>query len=210
MIEALLRPCRPWSLAMIGIPALAVALLYQPGPVGALVYVVALFLVVRYGFVIVAHRAQGRRHETLTDWTAFNRGFDLPLKQSAVVIVFALVHGVAVHHGGEAAGYAALLVINLAAPATVIIIGLEGGLVEALNPARIAGVIARLGFDYVAACFVLVLFSLAGNIALDILLTTEYRFLRLFLYSFCAFYYILAVFFMMGWLVERHREDLTT
>jgi hypothetical protein len=43
---------------------------------------------------------------------------------------------------------------------------------------------------------------------LDVLLEAENHVLRLFIYSFCSFYYILVVFFMLGWLVERHREDL--
>lgn len=208
MIGALVRPLRPVPLGLCLVMAALVTALYRPGIAGALPHAVALLIMLRYGYLIIERRAWGTDRDDIGNWTTFNTGFELPFKQIVVVVMLAGAYGVASHYGGLTGGYAALLLINLAAPATVVILALEHSLVEALNPWRVVAVVARIGFDYFAACFVLALFSMIGNIVLDVLLMAETPALRLFIYCAASYYYILAVFFMVAWLVERHREDL--
>jgi len=208
MIEALVRPLHPVPLAVSVVAALAVAWLYRPGTLGGLVFVTATFFVLRYGCLIVEHRAWGRDSDGIGDWRAFNQGFAQPLQIAGLVVVLAIGLGIAGHAGGAAGGSLALALINFAAPACVLVIVLGQGLLDALNPARPAAVIRTIGFDYLAACFVLALFSLAGNMLLDVLLNASHPVLRLFIYSAASFYYILAVFYVLAWLVQRHRDEL--
>lgn len=208
MLESLTRPCRPAPLAVCAVLSLLVSLLYSPGAVGALLHAAALLVVLRYGYLVIEMRSWGSERDSISDWTAFNQGFEEPLKLVGVIAVFALIYGVVMHYGGAAAAYAFLALANIVAPASALIIGLDGSFVSALSPGRIAALIARTGFDYFAACFVLALFSLTGNIVLDLLVSSAAPPLKVLVFSFCSYYYVLVVFFMMGWLVERHREDL--
>jgi len=184
-----------------------VALHATPFP-DALAHSFALLVVLRYGCMIIEKRAWKDEQDRIHDWQGFNQGFVQPIKLVALVVFLALVHGVVTRHWGSGAGYAVLALANLGGPAAILIVALDDSFVGALSPGRVAAVIAALGFDYLAAFFVLALFSLTGNIVLDLLLRAAPPPLALFVYTFCSYYYLLAVFFMLAWLVARHREDL--
>lgn len=208
MIESLVRPLRPAPLGLAAGLALLVALLHAPGVTGALVHILALFVVLRYGYMIIESGAWGGDGGPEFNLRNFNQGFEEPVKLVGVVALFALLHAAATGWGGTPAGLLVLLLVNLAAPASIMVIALESSFVEAVNPARIAAVMQRTGFDYLAACFVLALFSISGNIILDLLLAAVPPAATLFAYCFASYYYVLVVFFMVGWLVSRHRDEL--
>ncbi|MGA8261893.1 MAG: hypothetical protein WB783_16905 [Arenicellales bacterium] len=208
MFESLIRPLRPAPLGLCLTLSGLDTVLYRPGVWGALVHVLALLVTLRYGYWIIERRAAGSRGDAITDWRSFNQGFEEPFKLVIVIALFAVVHGVTTHYAGKGAARVVLVMANLLAPAIALIIGLDGSIVNALSPARIAALIGRIGPSYWAACLVLAVFSVAGDMVLSVLLAAASGSLRLFIYGFCSFYYILAVFFTMGWLVALRREEL--
>lgn len=208
MFESLIRPLRPAPLGLCLALSALDTVLYRPGVWGALVHVLALLVTLRYGYWIIDRRAAGNRSDAITDWKSFNQGFEEPFKLVIIIALFAMVHGVTTHYAGKEAARVVLVLVNLLAPAIALIIGLDGSVVNALSPARIVALIGRIGPGYWAACLLLAVFSIAGDMALNILLAAATASLRLLIYSFCSFYYILAVFFTIGWLVELRREEL--
>ena len=205
---ALTYPAHPPALLLVGALATVGAVGYRPGAWGGVLQIALFILLLRYAYAVIAHSAGGRDDPPAISLRLFNDELEMALKQFGVIILFAMLYGIATRWLGAAGGLLVLAVANLAAPATAMVIALENSFLRAINPALLWTLARRLGGDYLVLCVLLAGLWLLAQVSFDLLSAFRHRGLQLFFYDLCAMYFLLAMARLMGLTLWQYREPL--
>lgn len=107
-------------------------------------------------------------------------------------------------------GFAVLVttLFLIALPASIIVIAVEGSLIDALDPSKLMSVIQSTGMGYfVMLIFIFIMYT-SILILNSIIYNTQPNFLSFFLGFTVCNYYLVIIFHIMGYLVYQNQENL--
>ncbi len=200
-------PLQPGPLIFMGVAAVLVSLLPLFGFPGKLVSVVLLLAYLSYALHVLDRTANGELDPVQVNANMFGKGFGLPLKQIAVlVILFVLIYSVGRSLGAFAA-YITYIVVMLSLPAIIMLLVMENSLVSAVNPILIADTIRSIGPPYLVLYLFLLMLGSAHEIIGEFVASGGGLWF-LPIQMFAYFYFTLVMYNMMGYVVFQYHEPL--
>lgn len=182
-----------------------VSLLVPKGLIGLGIGLLMFGVVIRYGLNIIARMAQG-------DWkapglsSAAGGEEHLYLKQIAVYVILFIGAGLA--GGVPLLGLVALLFVNLALPASTMVLALTQSVGQAVNPLQLSALMLRIGWPYLLLWFTVnlvtsgpyIMFYLGGeNLPAAVAFP---------LFAATTFHFSVVAFAMMGYVLYQKKGEL--
>ncbi len=175
--------------------------------VNKMLSVLITFLVLKYGYVILEHTAEGHLSSPTVSASNLGKGNHLPLQQVVIFVLMFFIIGGA-FTVGAVVGILVFLFLLLSVPATVMILALEKNILKAINPLTWMGIMSRVGKAYfVLYGFLLLLFAGAG-IAKQLLAPILPTALFAMVATFFSGYFTLIMFNLMGYIIYQYHEPL--
>lgn len=163
----------------------------------------------KYAFAVLEHTAAGYLTEPGAQGGPIRPiETGLVFKQFLLYAITGLLIGFAAVPFGLAGVVIGSLLAGLALPAAVMILTVTRSLSEAVNPLRLAGLIRTVGSPYLALWFFLLSLSEGEQWLQGVLLDRLGFALVLPMLNFVAFYFIVIMFHMMGYVLYQYHEAL--
>lgn len=202
-----LYPVYPAGLAvLLGLLVLFVVL--PVNLIGGLARVMLGLFFIKYCFDVLAQTSDGRLQPPALTAELFREGYELPFKQFALLLVLGAANYGLAQTFGEWAAVGFSFVVQLAYPASTMVLATSGSLGAALNPATVFGLMFRVGWPYLALLGFLTLLS-GGTLGLVVLLAERVSLQTLLVIAGGSFmYFTIVMFNLMGYVVYQYHEQL--
>lgn len=175
--------------------------------VSNLLYILLTFFVLKYGYVILTHTAEGDLSPPTISASDLGKANNLPFQQIVVflLMLFIVTQAFAL---GTAIGIIVFLFVLLSVPASVMVLAIDKNLFKAINPLILMGIMSRVGRSYFVLYVLLLLLSTGGNIVESLLAPILPFWLFIIVATFASSYFTLIMFNMMGYLIYQYHEEL--
>ena len=202
--EITLYPIR--GAAVITLVTLVVCSLFSMLPaIGWIISILTWLAAYKYAFEILRATADGRLE---APETALSVDDGVVWRMFAMQFIYIVIFFIALAAGGPLFGFLTLAAIVFLQPGCLMSLAIDGNLTHALNPATSFGVVARIGWSYLAVFALLFVIqasaAMAGN-WLSHVMPPVLGNLAIRLFSFWGLF---ATFHLMGYLVYQYHEDL--
>ena len=200
----------PFSLApLLYMGALsAVSLMALLPLIGPLIQLLVWVTFLRYTFVVLEHTSYGHLEPPHSMGTLSSAESNRPYKQLGVFILMGvLVVLVGMAFGGAAALIAGLL-LSLALPASVMLLAINDGFFQALNPLSLIHLISKIGLPYLALCFFLLSLSGGSEWFTEFLAPRISEWAWYPALNFIAMYFTLIMYNMMGYVLYQNHQSI--
>ena len=184
------------------------AILFWTFPRNALLLLPLLIVFLKYAHSVMQDTAHGHlKPSSLSSDKLFENGL-IVVKLFAVFFAFYMLEWAALDLLGMPGYYLAIIITALATPAAIMILAMEDNVLQALNPAMLFTVIARIGTPYFIMFVLFYLLTMAKSTLLALLQKYIDPSLSLAVYSFVTMYFYLIMFNMMGYVLYQYHEEL--
>ena len=198
-------PMQPASLTFLVISVVVNFLAPYAGPAGPLLSLLMMIVLLKYSLQIIEAVSLGDWQPPSLEEAFSVDALSLFFKQMAIFIV----GGVALYFIGSVswiAFFAALFFMLLGMPASTMILAREQSLLAAINPIKIAFVMAAIGWPYLLLYFFLIVLS--GGPAYFIGFGAEPSTAAVAAYSFLGGYFSFVMYAMMGYCLYQYQAEL--
>ncbi|OFZ96010.1 MAG: hypothetical protein A2Z44_04055 [Betaproteobacteria bacterium RBG_19FT_COMBO_58_11] len=186
----------------------AVSLMTLLPIVGPLVQLLIWATFLRYSFVVLEHTSYGHLEPPGSLGRLSSAENNRPYKQLGIFILMgASVFLVGMAFGGTAALIAGLL-LGLALPACIMLLAINDGFFQALNPLSIIYLISKIGLPYVALCFFLLSLSGGSEWFAEFLAPRIGKWALFPALNFIAMYFTLIMYNMMGYVLYQNHQSI--
>lgn len=199
-------PLKPDALIFLGILSITSLAIFLP-LVGIFIYLVVIFALLKYGYLVLSHTADGNLTPPQLAGTGLAGQNNLPLKQLAVFILMALAI-VGLGFLGQFAVVAGLLFMLFTLPASVMALAVTHSVFKAINPATLVGIVRAIGWPYAILYVFLLLLSGGSEVATQLVAPMLPVWLFIVLGVFISGYFTTVMFHMMGYAVYQYHEPL--
>jgi len=155
-LRVLLVPFRPTGLVLIAVFALVLTLLEFAGLVGVFVSVLVQIWILKYGYVVIEHIADGAREPPVMDEEMLSPFEVRPWIQLGLMVGAAFICKLI---GGQA-GIALAVFFALLLPATIAVLGMGEPFFQAINPLMLFRLIRGLGPYYLLILLSIVFYGI--------------------------------------------------
>lgn len=200
-------PSHPRALVYMAVLALISTLAPRLGLPGVLLVLMVSVVFVRYAYATLEHTARGHIEPPVVDMDMVTDRLGVAFQQVAVFVLLMIAAIAAMVFLGPL-GFVLAFFFLMAIPATVMLLGMEGRIMVAVNPLRHVGLIAGVGWPYLLLCLFLVL--LYGGSAIITQLSMHVLPMGgvMFVANFTSMYFTLIMFTLMGYVVYQYHEVL--
>jgi tetratricopeptide (TPR) repeat protein len=129
-------------------------------------------------------------------------------RQFGLFMILGLLIGLLVYLFGKTGFDIGSLLVDVVAPAGIMIIAVTRSLGQAINPAKILFYVKTIGSPYLALCFFLLSLTTSSHWLQGFLYNNMDSWLALPLLSFIDFYFVLIIYHMMGYAIYQYHEEL--
>jgi tetratricopeptide (TPR) repeat protein len=200
-------PLQTRALAVV-LPAAALYLLLPPTFFGLLAFLVLSALLVKYLYEVLDHSSEGHLEPPPLSSEVLLEGYALPFKQLLVLYLAGSLIGVAFVYGGVFLGVVALIGIQLALPASVMLLATTRSFRSAIHPGLLLELIRTMGRTYWILYGCLVLLNLSSGSLAWALSGRVPGFVLDALVGFASLYFAVIMFHMMGYALFQHHAAL--
>lgn len=219
--EFFLYPAHPAPLILMLVLSLLIFLLrHVPGwqhdfdllfwtfPRNALLTLPILLVYLKYAHSVLIETAHGYlKPSEISSDKLFENGL-IVVKLITVFLAFYLIEWAVLDLMDMTGYYVAAIITAVATPAAIMVLAMEDDLFQALNPAKLAAVIARIGMPYFIMFVLFYLLTMAKSTLLALLHQYIDPSLSLAVYSFVTMYFYLMMFNMMGYILYQYHEEI--
>jgi len=183
-------------------------LLFWTFPRNALLILPLVLVFLKYAHSVLIETAHGHlKPARLTSERLFENGL-IVVKLIAVFLAFYLIEWAVLDLMDMTGYYIAAIITAVATPAAIMVLAMEDDIFQALNPAKLAAVISRIGMPYFIMFILFYLLTMAKGTMLAILQRYIDPSLSMAVYSFVTMYFYLMMFNMMGYILYQYHEEL--
>ncbi|MDG9667910.1 tetratricopeptide repeat protein [Hahella sp. CR1] len=175
----------------------------------SLIIAIALFCAqVKYMYSVIETTSKGvlKPPELLSAFSG--GGLLLVIQQTLIFIAFGALIVVSGIWGGSFLMILAVAFSALVLPASIMLLAIEGNVVDALHPTRLIGFISSIGWPYFVLYGYLLLLFLGLGAAQDFVLSNFSQTLGFPLAGFISSYFMLVIFNMLGYLLFQYQHRL--
>ena len=202
-----LYPLKPAALTVL----VGVVVLFAVLPMSFFGWLLRLVLMVfftKYCYEVLEQTSEGRLRPPQLSSDLLTQRYELPFKQVGIFIVLGLISVALAQSLGEWAAGIFTFVTNIALAASIMVLATTSSLISALNPSLVFGLIARVGWPYLALVGLLMLLP-GGTLAITGLLAERVSPLVLLaIIGFSAMYFSVISFHLMGYVLYQYHERL--
>lgn len=202
----------PPALRNLGLSAVLAVAIHSEAPlVVALVGLISLVVIVRYGFLVIERASQGYLRPQDYPPVLSQEHAWRPYKMFAVLVVATFVVGLlAALTKSNTVLVVSLILVALGLPASVMSMAQTDSLREAMNPVRLANIALRIGAPYLVLCLFLFLLMGGSNQAFELVapLFGDEVWLLAGASSFVGNYFFLIMCALIGYVMFQYHEEL--
>jgi len=169
---------------------------------GALAITAGLFSI-KYGYGILLRTAHGELDPPALNAETFTQGYELPLKQIVVFIVFGLVL-VGLMFVAVPLLFVCMVIFVALMPAIVMTLALEGSIPAALNPRQLGSMAFRIGWPYFAVLGLVMLLNGGAGTVMSLVGRGLPPGALAFLNGFAQNYFWFVIMHLMGYLLLQY------
>lgn len=174
---------------------------------GAWPIIIIWVVFLKYAFEVMDRTSNGQFDEP--DGVNDNGGYAIQvLRQFVLIVIILLLMALLTISFGDVGNKLGWLLMNVAAPACIMIIAVRRNLSAALNPTLILSYIRTIGSPYLALCFIILSLTGSGYWLQSFLHAHMDSWLLLPLTSFVRLYFVLIAYHMMGYVIYQYHEEL--
>jgi len=176
--------------------------------VGPLVQLLIWATFLRYAFVVLEHTSYGHLEPPSSSGRLSSAENNRPYKQLGVFILMGVSVALVGAMLGPVAAMIAGFLLGLALPACIMLLAINDGFFQALNPLKIIYIISKIGLPYVALCFFLLSLSGGSEWFAGFLVPRIGPTLLFPTLTFIAMYFTLIMYNMMGYVLYQNHESI--
>jgi hypothetical protein len=201
----------PLHWASIGLILVTFVLAFatQGTVIGGLLMTLLSVAAVRYGYIVLDRTAQGHLDaKELFDESAANDAPYRPYKQWLVFVLWGLITTLVAHWLGWAFAAVVSLALLIALPASIMSLGINDSLLEAIDPRALLFIITQIGWAYALLCvFLMMLLSSPGA---ALVLVAGWIPANLLYPLICGLqsYFLIVMFNLMGYVLFQYHDRL--
>ena len=178
-----------------------------------LVWVLLVFIVIKYGTAILDNTAEGRLESPALTTDVLNKNYQLPFKQLILFLLPTLLLLAPIFlrlDGFVSAIIIANLVIfySIALPASVMTLAYTQSFLSAINPLFLSDLIGRIGWSYLILCAFLWILNGGASTAYYIFMGDNASDKALFIFILLQIYFAWIMYAMTGYILYQYHEDI--
>ena len=183
-----------------------VAVLFPVG--GVLVFVFVLYAILKYAFSILEHTARGHLHAPDSGMSHLAKNTHLPLKQMMLLLSLSALIWATQHFVSPTLGIVLGLFLLLMLPASTMLLGVTGNLLQAANPWSLVQMISAIGLSYALLTVLILLISSMGWVIEQSIQAGLPLLLGLPLGIAVMSYFVVANFHLLGYVIYQFHDTL--
>lgn len=185
-----------------------VTLIFDKTTLGLAVYLVTVFLMIKYAYAVLEDTAKGYIQPKSFEMDVFTTELELPFKQIIVLFIYGATGYLIYYLSGKQIAYSYFIILAFILPASIMLLAVKHTFTSAFNFKHIFHVVRRIGWPYLMLYGFLLLFVSAANILagytgayLPEALDNPARF---FVYTF----FLVCIFYLMGYALYQYHDRL--
>ncbi len=176
--------------------------------IGSLIFLALWGTLLKYSFISLKETASGKLTPPNFDFRTINSDFNVLFKQLGIFIILGILFFQVSNAAGSFAGVLFLCFAILYLPAIIIVLAVDGSLINALNPNIFAKMAWRVGWGYVLMYFFLIILGGAPTVLGEYIILSLPSFFQPFLLPFAEAYYTIISYHLMGYVIYQYHEEI--
>ncbi len=185
-----------------------VILIFNNAVFGIVIYMMSIFLMLKYGYVVLEDTAKGYVRPKSFEISMITEELELPFKQILVLFIYASLSYACNTFIGRQAAHTFIIIVAFILPASIMVLAVKHTFLSAFNLKLIFHVVRRIGWPYILLYAFLLLFISTANILSGYIHRYSYEMLTVPVTFFVYMYFLVSIFYLMGYALYQYHDKL--